>query len=63
MAEFLVEFYLLLYEAGSAEAAHRTAALAAVTSARVSQVVGDIRPGTGPATGNMERGERNASTW
>lgn len=42
------ETCFLLYEAETAEAARRAAALAAVTVERVSEVVGDTRPGTGP---------------
>ena len=44
------ETCFLLYEAETAEAVRRTATLAAVEAERVSEVVGDTRPGNGPAT-------------
>ena len=46
------EICFLLYEAESAEAARRAAALAAIAFERVSEVVGDTRPGNGPDNGH-----------
>jgi hypothetical protein len=57
------ETCFLLYEAGSAEAARQAAMLAAVTLERVSEVIGDTRPGTVLTTDNDERSVRDASTW
>jgi hypothetical protein len=46
------ETCFLLYEADSAEAARWTAARAAIAFERVSEVVGDTRPGNGPDNGH-----------
>lgn len=55
------ETCFFLYEARSAEAVRRAAALAAVTFERVSEVVGDTRPGTGLTTDNLEENVRDSS--
>jgi hypothetical protein len=54
MTEFLVEFYLSRTE--SPESARRAAALAAIAFERVSEVIGDTRPGSGPDGGNTDGG-------
>ena len=45
------ETSFVLYEAESAEAARRAAALADLTFERVSEVIADTRPGNGPDNG------------
>ena len=50
------ETCFVLYEAESAEAARRAAALAAIAFEQVSEVIGDTRPGNGPDGGNTGGG-------
>ena len=57
------ETCFLLYEAKSAEAVRRAAALAAVTFERVSEVAGDTQPGDGLAADYPEGNTRDSSTW
>jgi hypothetical protein len=50
------ETCFVLYEAESAEAARRAAARAAIGYERVSEVIGDTRPGNGSDGGDTDGG-------
>jgi hypothetical protein len=54
------ETCFVLYEAEASDAARRAAALATIGYERVSEVIGDTRPGNGPDGGDTDGGHPNS---